>query len=74
VKTDKGPVEASTETITSGAYPIWSYEHMFTKGAPTGATKVFLDYVLSSEFQTKVVPSVKGFIPVTQMKITKDKD
>jgi phosphate transport system substrate-binding protein len=74
VKTEKGAVEASPETIASGAYPIWSYEHMFTKGEPTGATKAFLDYVLSPEFQTKVVPSVKGFIPVTQMKITKDKD
>jgi hypothetical protein len=30
--------------------------------------------VLSPDFQTKVVPTVKGFIPVTQMKVTKDKD
>jgi len=74
VKTDKGVVDASDATITAGTYPIWSYEHMYTKGAPTGATKQFLDYVLSADFQTKVVPTVKGFIPVTQMKVTKDKD
>lgn len=74
VKTDKGAVDATPETIASGAYPIWSYEHMFTKGEPTGATKQFLDYVLSSDFQSKVVPTVKGFIPVTQMKVTKDRD
>ncbi len=75
VKTDKGGViEATPETIASGAYPIWSYEHMFTKGEPTGATKAFLDYVLSSDFQSKVVPGVKGFIPVTRMSVTKDKD
>jgi phosphate transport system substrate-binding protein len=74
VKTDKGAVEPSAETIASGAYPIWSYEHMYTAGEPTGATKAFLDYMLSSDFQTKVVPTVKGFIPVTQMKVTKEKD
>jgi phosphate transport system substrate-binding protein len=74
VKTDKGNVDATPETITAGTYPIWAYEHMYTKGEPTGATKQFLDYVLSSDFQTKTVPTVKGFIPVTQMKVTKDKD
>ena len=74
VKTDKGAVDASPETIASGAYPIWAYEHMFTKGEATGATKAFLDYVLSTDFQSRVIPSVKGFIPVTQMKVTKDKD
>ncbi len=74
VKTDKGPVDASPETIATGAYPIWSYEHMFTKGEATGATKVFLDYVLSSDFQSHVIPSVKGFIAITQMKVTKEKD
>ena len=74
MKADKGAVEASTETITAGTYPIWSYEHMYTKGEATGAAKQFLDYVLSADFQTHVVPTVKGFIPVTQMKVTKDKD
>jgi phosphate transport system substrate-binding protein len=74
VKTEKGVVHASAETIAAGSYPIWSYEHMYTKGPPAGATKEFLDYVLSPDFQTKVIPSVKGFIPVTQMKVTKDED
>ena len=74
VKTDKGNVDATAENIQAGTYPIWAYEHMYTKGAPTGATKTFLDYLLSAEFQAKTLPSVKGFIPVTQMKVTKDKD
>ena len=74
VKTDSGAIAASTETITAGTYPIWSYEHMYTQGEPTGATKQFLDYILSPDFQKTVIPTVKGFIPVTQMKVTKDKD
>jgi phosphate transport system substrate-binding protein len=74
VKTDKGPVEATPQNIQAGSYPIWAYEHMYTKGAPTGATKTFLDFMLSPDFQEKTLPTVKGFIPVTQMKVTKDKD
>lgn len=74
LKTDKGVVEPSDENIKSGAYPVWSYEHMFTKGEPTGTTKAFLDFVLSPEFQNGVLPNVKGFIPVTQMKTSRDKD
>jgi phosphate transport system substrate-binding protein len=71
---DGGNVEPTTANVISGKYPIWSYEHMYTKGEATGAAKQFLDYVLSADFQTKVIPTVKGFIPVTQMKVTKDKD
>ena len=47
---------------------------MYTKGEPTGAAKQFLDYMLSPDFQENVLPNVKGFIPVTQMKVSRDKD
>ncbi len=74
MKTDKGVVEPTRENVESGAWPIWSYEHMYTKGEPTGPAKAFLDYVASPSFQNEVVPSVKGFIPVTSMKVSRDKD
>lgn len=74
VKTDKGSVEATPDNIEAGTYPIWAYEHMYTLGAPTGATKAFVDYVLSPAFQTTTLPTVKGFIAVTRMKVTKDRD
>ena len=74
VKGDLGVVKGEPASITAGTYPIWSYEHMFTKGEPTGAAKVFLDYMLSPEFQAQVLPTVKGFIPATQMKVSRDKD
>jgi phosphate transport system substrate-binding protein len=74
LKTDGGAVDATPASITGGQYPIWSYEHMYTKGEPTGATKQFIDYMLSPDFQEKVLPNVKGFIPVTQMKVSRDKD
>jgi phosphate transport system substrate-binding protein len=74
LKTDKGVVEPNQASITSGQYPIWSYGHMYTKGEATGATKQFLDYMLSPEFQENILPKVKGFMPVTQMKVSRDHD
>jgi len=74
LKSDAGVVEPTQANITAGTYPIWSYEHMFTKGQPAGPTKTFLDYMTSTDFQEHALPSVKGFIPVTQMKVSRDKD
>ena len=74
IKSDAGLIEAGPESIASGTYPIWSYEHMYTKGEAAGAAKQFLDYVASADFQEHVLPTVKGFIPVTQMKVSRDKD
>ncbi len=67
-------VVPSEENITSGAYPLWSYEYMFTAGRPTGTTRQFLDYVLSSGFQRQVLPTVKGFIPVVDMRASREGD
>ena len=35
-------VEANAENISTDKYKIWSYEHMYTKGEPTGITKAYL--------------------------------
>ncbi|EGD47552.1 phosphate binding protein [Ruminiclostridium papyrosolvens DSM 2782] len=64
-------VEATVENITSGKYPIWSYEHMYTKGKPTGAVKAFIDYMTSSDFTSSI--SEMGYIPNSDMKISRDK-
>jgi phosphate transport system substrate-binding protein len=74
IKSDTAVIDPTPANITSGLYPIWSYEHMYTKGQPAGTAKDFLDYMLSPDFQEHVLPTVKGFIPVTQMKTSRDKD
>jgi phosphate transport system substrate-binding protein len=60
-------VQYSMDAVTSGKYPIYAHEHMFTKGEATGAVKAFLDYVMSKDFQENYVEK-NGFVPVTKMK------
>lgn len=60
-------VEATKENITTGKYPFWSFEHMYTKGQPSGLTKTFLDYMVSDE--VKPLIESKGYIPANDMKV-----
>ncbi|WP_373305861.1 phosphate ABC transporter substrate-binding protein PstS family protein [Lacticaseibacillus suilingensis] len=64
-------VKPTDQNVTTGAWPIWSYEHMYTKGAPTGLTKKFLAYIQSATMQQKLV-SKMGYIPMTAMKVERD--
>ncbi|MBF7083173.1 phosphate ABC transporter substrate-binding protein PstS family protein [Desulfallas sp. Bu1-1] len=64
-------VEPTKENIIEGKYPVWAYEHMYTKGEPAGLAKDFLDYMLSDEVQKTLVPEL-GYIPVTEMKVERD--
>lgn len=64
-------VEANAETIATNQYPVWAYQHMYTKGEPTGTAKAFLDYILSEEVQKSTVVEL-GFLPITDMKVERD--
>ena len=61
-------VSPDITNITEGKYPFWSYEHMYTKGTPTGLTKTFLDYMMSDAVQKDLVIRL-GYIPITSMKV-----
>lgn len=43
-------VEPTLENTYNGKYPVWGYEHMYTKGDPKGAVKSFLDYIVSDKY------------------------
>ena len=47
-------VAPTLENTYNGTYPVWGYEHMYTKGEPTGAVKAFLDYVVSDEYGVEI--------------------
>ncbi len=63
-------VAPTKANIVSGKYPIWSYEHMYTKGEATGLAKEFLAYMMSADVQSKLVPAL-GYFPITDMKVSR---
>lgn len=62
------PTEANVKT---NAWKIWSYEHLYTKGQPTGLTKDFIRYVQSPAIQKTLVRQL-GYLSPDQMKVERD--
>lgn len=56
-------IPANEKTVADGTYPISRVLHFFTKGAPTGLTKAYVDFVLSAKVQEEVVRDA-GFLPI----------
>jgi phosphate transport system substrate-binding protein len=57
-----GGVAYSGDAIKSGTYPLFGTEHMYTKGEATGATKAFLDYMVSKAFTDNPEVLKLGFL------------
>jgi phosphate transport system substrate-binding protein len=66
-------VEANAENIASNKYPVWAYQHMYTKGEAAGSAKAFLEFMLTDEVQKKTVTDL-GFLPITDMKVERAAD
>ncbi|MDP4179239.1 MAG: phosphate ABC transporter substrate-binding protein [Bacillota bacterium] len=63
-------VEMKSDTVSSGKYPIWSYEHMYTKGEASGLTKAFIDYLMNDK-DAKTIMKDKGYIAIADMKTSR---
>jgi phosphate transport system substrate-binding protein len=59
-------VAPTDENIISGKYPVWSYEHMFTLGAPTGDVSRFIDFVQGNATLVRQ----DGFILIRDMRVS----
>lgn len=63
-------VEPTVDNVKTGKYPIWSYEHMYTKGEANGLAKAFIDYMTSDEFKPTII--TKGYIPNSEMQTKRE--
>ena len=43
-------VEPTLENTYNGTYPVWAFEHMYTKGEPDEVTGAFLSYIMSDDY------------------------
>ena len=61
------------KNVTLNNWPLWSYEHMYTKGEPNKLAKKFLDYIMTAEVQNNIVGKM-GYIHINDMKVTRSLD
>jgi phosphate transport system substrate-binding protein len=57
-----GPTD---EAIQTGKYPIWSYEHIFTKGKAKPEVEEFINFIATN---TEALAKL-GYIPLSEMKV-----
>ncbi|MVX58896.1 phosphate ABC transporter substrate-binding protein PstS family protein [Streptococcus danieliae] len=61
----------TAENVATNKWPIWSYEHMYTKKDKDDLTQEFLEYMVSEEVQKGIVRNM-GYIPINEMEVVKD--
>ncbi|CCF26500.1 phosphate ABC transporter substrate-binding protein PstS family protein [Leuconostoc citreum] len=66
-------IAPTNANVIDGKYPIWSYEHVYTKGRPNKEVARFLDYLMSKKIQKTLVPEL-GYISIHDMHVTRQLD
>ncbi|WP_192917950.1 phosphate ABC transporter substrate-binding protein PstS family protein [Companilactobacillus halodurans] len=64
-------IAPTIKNIENNTWKIWSYEHLYTNGKPTGMTKDFLDFIMTKKVQNDVVKKM-NYVPINEMKYQKD--
>ena len=64
-----GGVAPTLENTYNGTYPVWGYEHMYTKGEAKDAAKAYSDFVVSDEFGKKI--EEMGYGVTSKMKVSR---
>lgn len=61
-------VEPTLDNVYNGKYPVWGYEHMYTKGEAAGAVKAFIDFIMSKDCSADI--EKQGYGVASKMKVT----
>lgn len=61
-------VEPTLDNVYNGKYPVWGYEHMYTKGEAVGAVKAFIDFIMSKDYSADI--EKQGYGVASKMKVT----
>ena len=61
-------VEPTLDNVYNGKYPVWGYEHMYTKGEAAGAVKAFIDFIMSKDYSADI--EKQGYGVASKMKVT----
>lgn len=64
-------IKPTDSNVITNKWPIWSYEHMYTKGKPNAQTAKFLKYMDSAKVQNSLVQKL-GYISIHAMKVSKN--
>lgn len=68
-----GGVKPQDSAVSDNSWTIWAYEHMYTASKPDEVTQAFIDYMMSDAVQGSLVAQT-GYISVSGMKVSRDKD
>ncbi|APT18944.1 phosphate transport system substrate-binding protein [Amylolactobacillus amylotrophicus DSM 20534] len=69
VKTVKlNSVAPTQKNVTTNAWPLWAYEHMYVSKKPTQSTKKFMQFIMSDTVQNSVVNKM-GYIAIKDMQV-----
>ncbi|WP_251897483.1 phosphate ABC transporter substrate-binding protein PstS family protein [Lactiplantibacillus paraplantarum] len=64
-------VRPTEQNVRNNRWYIWSYEHLYTGKYPNQLTKKFIDYILSTAVQQKLVKQL-GYISVHDMQVQRN--
>lgn len=62
-------VAPTLENTYNGTYPVWGYEHMYTKGEPNATVKAYLDFIMSDEYGKSM--EAQGYGVTSKMQVQK---
>lgn len=62
------------ENTYNGKYPVWGYEHMYTKGEATGAVKEYINFISSDKYGKKMEGLGYGITAKMDSSVTSSRD